>query len=128
MFKRIKKLTKSLLNKLFNDRLLTTDVIYKKFESSNYDDSTGKNVVTYSEYLITTIRSNTALEAQGSSTVLSAIGFTAGEMFFFIRAEDIPRDNLYDSTILKDYIVADNKEYIIKKCIPIFDIFCKVQV
>ena len=128
MFKIIKKQANALLKKLFNDTELTTDVVYKKFESSTYDEMTGKNVSTYSDYAITTIRSNTALEAQGASSVLSAIGFDAGEMFFFIRAEDIPRDNLYSSEILKDYVVADNRDYQIKKRVPIFDIFAKVQV
>lgn len=128
MFKQIKRQAKSLLNKLFTDKDLITEIVYKKFESAEYDEMTGKNVITYSEYGLSSIRSNTALESQGASTVLSGIGFDAGEMFFFIMAEDIPRDNLYGSEVLKDYIVADGKDYIIKKCVPIFDIFAKVQV
>lgn len=126
-FAQIEKNAKSLLNNLFNSSL-SIEVVYKKFESSSNDEATGKNISTYSEYSIDAIRSNTALEAQGASTVLSAIGFDAGEMFFFVMAKDIPRDNLYDQTILKDYIVVDDRDYQIKKCVPIFSIFAKLQV
>lgn len=126
-FSQIEKNAKSLLKRLFNSSL-SIEVVYKKFESSSYDEATGKNTSTYSEYSIDAIRSNTALEAQGASTVLSAIGFEAGEMFFFIMAKDIPRTNLYDQEILKDYIVVDNQDYQVKKCVPVFEIFAKIQV
>jgi len=128
LFKHIKKQANSLLNRLFNDAELTTEVVYKKFESESYDEATGKSTSTYSEYSVDAIRSNTALEAQGTSSVLNAIGFEAGEMFFYLRKSDIPRDNLYDSEILKDYIVADGKDYQVRKCVPIFDIFARIQV
>ena len=128
MFKHIKNQAISLLNRLFNDSDLTTEVTYKKFDSASYDETTGKNVSTYSEYSVDAIRSNTALEAQGTSSVLNAIGFEAGEMFFYLRKSDIPRNNLYDSEILKDYIVADGKDYQVRKCVPIFDIFARIQV
>lgn len=126
-FSQIEKNAKSLLKSLFNSSL-STEVVYKKFESASYDEATGKNTSTYSEYSVDAIRSNTALEAQGASTVLSAIGFEAGEMFFFIMAKDIPRTNLYDQEILKDYIVVDNQDYQVKKCVPVFEIFAKIQV
>ncbi len=128
MFKVIENKAKSVLNLLFNDADLVTPVTYKKFVSSTYDESTGKTTFTYSEYSIDAIRSNTALEAQGSSTVLSAIGFEAGEMFFYLRAEDMPRTNLYDPEILKDFIITSDNDYAIKKCVPIFNIFCKIRV
>jgi hypothetical protein len=126
-FEVIKTLANSLLNQLFNSTVKDA-AVYKKFESSTYNASEGQNVSTYTEYSVDVIRSSTALEAQGASTVLSAIGFEAGEMFFFLKASDIPRTNLYDSEILKDYIIIDGRDYQVKKCVPVFDIFAKIQV
>lgn len=129
LFKHIKRQTNSLLNRLFSDPEMVTEIIYKKFDSEDYDEATGKTTFVYVEYDdVFAIRSNTALEAQGTSSVLNAIGFEAGEMFFFLRKSDIPRDNLYDSEILKDYITADGKDYQVRKCVPIFDIFARIQV
>lgn len=107
---------------------MSTTATYKVFDSAEYDASTGKNVSTYSEYSVDVIRSNTALEAQGASTVLSAIGFDAGEMMFYLRAEDFPRDDFYDPDILKDYIVIGGRSHQIKKCVPVFDVFVAVSV
>lgn len=127
MYKHINKMATALIKSLFATELKET-ATYKKFDSNTYDPSTGKNTSTYSNYSVKVIRSNTALEAQGASTVLSAIGFDAGEMFFFVQATDIPRTSLYDPDILKDYIIIDNRDYLIKKCVPIHNIFVKLQV
>jgi len=119
---------KSLVSALF-DSTLSTSVTYKKLSSNTYDPATGKNTQTFDEYSIDMVRSDTALEAQGSSTVLSAIGFQAGKMFYYVKYSDLnsirsPRS----SEILKDYIVDGGEEYLIKKAVPVFDVLVKIQV
>jgi hypothetical protein len=126
-FKSIENRAKKELRKWINSSA-GRDVIYKKLISStDLNPSTGSSTNTYNEYSIRTLRSDTSLEAGSSSSLLNAVGFNSGTKFFCVLYSELPRDP-YDANILKDYIVDGDKEHQIKKCVPIFQIFAKIQV
>ena len=125
-YDRIKQLATSALDELFRNGPTTT-VVYKKLVDSSFDPSAGANVKTYEEYEITVIRSDTALEIRGASSVLKAIGFNTGEKLYIVQYDELPRNPL-DQTILKDLIVENGVEMKIKKAIPVFDILVYLQV
>ena len=104
-----------------------SDIEYKKYEGETFDPSTGKNVPTYSVYSVRVIRTNTALESQGASTVIAAIGFEVGEQFFIAKYSDLPRDP-YNKNIMKDIIVDNGSEKQIKRAIPVFKTLVKLRV
>ena len=126
-YTKIETQLKNVFNAFLNSGMGRT-VTYKKSVSSIYDPSTGINTDTYSYYEITAIRSDTALEAQGASTVLSAIGFKAGKMIYMIKNDDFPRTDTEDKNILKDVIVDNEIEYQVKKAVPIQGVFVRLQV
>lgn len=126
-FSNIEKKVKNFLDSAFNSSMSTT-VTYKKFESAAYDESTGKTTSNYSEYELDVVRSDTALEAQKASTVLSAVGFSGGEMLMIIKYSDLPRDP-YSKDIIKDFVIdSNNVEYTIKKAVPLFTSFVIIQI
>lgn len=125
-YKLIKQYATSILKSIYSNGP-TTSVIYKKLISSDFDPQTGSNVKQYEDYEIKVIRSDTSLEVSGASTVLKAIGFSAGEKVYIIPYNELPRDPL-DQTIMKDIIVENDVEYKIKKAIPVFDVLVILQV
>jgi hypothetical protein len=125
-FKSIENRAKKELRKWINSSA-GRDVTYKKFTSSNFDPTTGSGTESYEQYSIRTLRSDTSLEAGSSSSLLNAVGFNSGTKFFCVLYSELPRDP-YDANILKDYIIDGDKEHQIKKCVPIFQIFAKIQV
>lgn len=124
---RINRHLKKARNAILESDGINVTIIYKKLVSSGFDPSTGTNTDTFEEYeLDNVIRSDTALEAQGASTTLSAIGFDSGQKYYFIKIEDMPRD-IYSPDVLKDYIVDNEKEYAIKKAVPMQNILVKIK-
>ena len=115
------------LDVLFNDSNLTDTVIYRKFAGASFDPAQGKNVETYEDYEVVVIKGRVMLEAKKSTSVLNAIGFDVGEKIYYIKKDELPRD-IYDKEILKDYIIDHNEEYIIKKALPVRNMFVVLQV
>lgn len=113
----------NLLDDLFNSDLSYT-VTYKHWDSSSFVD--GKNVDNYSDYSVSVIKSDTALEAQAASTILAAMSFESGQLFYLIKQSDMPRDP-FSKDILKDIIVDDGKEHQLKKAVPIHGVLVKVK-
>lgn len=126
-FSNIEKRVKNFLDSAFNSSMINK-VTYKKFESETYDEATGKSTTSYSEYELDVVRSDTALEAQKASTILSAVGFSGGEMLMIAKYDDVPRDP-YSKDIMKDFIIdGNNEEYTIKKAVPLFTSFIIIQI
>lgn len=102
------------------------DVIYKK-NTETYNETTRKRSVTTDSYSITAIRTDSSLEAMKGSSITSAISFNSGQKYYLLKYSDCPRDP-YDPDIVKDYVVDSNKEYQIKKAIPLQNILVYLQI
>ena len=125
-YSRIKKYANTAINQLFKDGY-TRKVVYKKLTGSSFDPSVGANVNTYENYEIDTMLGDTVLKTSGTSSVLKAIGFSAGERLYIVKYDELPRNPL-DQTILKDKIVDNDTEFAIKNATPVFDILVYLQV
>lgn len=121
----IKNRVLNVLNKAVNSDFGST-ITYKKFVSENFDPSIGSKAITYNEYEIKVLPES-SLEMLGSSTVLKAIGYGAGEKLYYLSITELPR-NPNDKDIFKDIIVDNGNDYKIKKVIPVFDILVVIQV
>lgn len=126
-FSKLQSKAGSFLDKILKSGAEST-VVYKLFQSSDYDDDTGMNVDTYSEYEIEAIRVDASLQAQWASTILAGVSFNAGEIIYIVKHSDMPRTDVYSTDILKDYITDNDMDRQIKNAIPIFDILVKIQV
>lgn len=126
-FSKLQSKAGSFLDKILKSGAEST-VVYKLFQSSDYDDATGMNVDTYSEYEIEAIRVDASLQAQWASTILAGVSFNAGEIIYIVKHSDMPRTDVYSTDILKDYITDNDMDRQIKNAIPIFDILVKIQV
>ena len=113
----------NLLDDLFASSLAYT-VTYKHWDSSSFVD--GKNVDNYSDFSISVIRSDTALEAQAASTILAAMSFDSGQLFYLIQYKDMPRDP-FSKDVLKDIIIDSSNEHQVKKAVPINGVLVKVK-
>lgn len=126
--KQVKKPVQKQLNAIFDSGLERT-IVYKKLAGETYDPSQGTSVETYENYEIEAIRTSAALEAQGNTSVLSAIGFETGELVYLIRYSDIEQiQDVYSKEILKDFVVDNGTEFQIKNVLPILDLAVKIQV
>ena len=109
------------------DSGLAETVTYKRAVDQGENPPPGGTNPSYDNYSITVVKSNTALESQGSSTVVAAIGFEVGEQFFITRYDELPRDP-YSKKIMNDYIVVNESQRQIKKAIPVFDVLVRIRV
>jgi hypothetical protein len=126
-FDKIREKANSVMDKLLDSGLETT-ITYKMFVSNTYDDSTGMNESTYSEYAVDAIKVDAALQAQMASSMLAGVGFGAGEIHYLIKASDMPRTNIYSPEVLKDFISDDGEEKQIKMAQLLMKTFVKLQV
>jgi hypothetical protein len=126
-FDKIQNKAISVMNNLLNSSIETT-IIYKMFISNTYNDSTGMNESTYSEYEIDAIKMDAALQAQIASSMLAGVGFGAGEIHYLIKASDMPRTNIYSPDVLKDFISDDGEEKQIKMAQLLMKTFVKLQI
>ena len=117
----------SVMDKLLDSGAETT-ITYKMFASNTYNDSTGMNETTYSEYEMDAIKVDAALQAQMASSMLAGVGFGAGEIHYLIKASDMPRTDIYSPNVLKDFIDDAGEEKQIKLAQLLMKTFVKLQV
>lgn len=126
-FAAIQDKANNIMNQLL-DSGLETVIVYKMFVSNTYNDSTGRNESTYSEYEVKAIKVDAALQAQMASSMLAGVGFGAGEIHYLIKASDMPRANIYSPEVLKDFISDNGEEKQIKLAQLLMKTFVKLQV
>lgn len=129
IFGQIQSSVNSILPSLFTDMELTTNVTWKVFQNSEFDENLGYNVDTYKEYKnIRGIRIEK--EQRGSSNYLvnaatSQLGVALGESVYLFQYPDIPvgaslRDILYE--------VDTSMQYRVSKIFPVFGLITKVEI
>ena len=126
-FARIQNKAESFLTKLMKSGI-QTEIIYKLFVSSEFNDETGINEDVYSEFSIPAVRVDASLQAQWASTILAGVSFNAGEILYLVQHKEMPRSDVYSPDILKDYIQDASLERQVKNAVPIFDILIKLSV
>jgi len=126
-FARIQEKANSIMDSILDSGIETT-ITYKMFVSNTYNDSTGMNESTYSEYAIDAIKVDAALQAQMASSMLAGAGFGSGEIHYLIKSTDMPRTNIYSPEVLKDFISDAGEEKQIKLAQLLMKTFVKLQV
>ncbi|MBC8551001.1 MAG: hypothetical protein H8D23_15260 [Candidatus Brocadiales bacterium] len=126
-FTKIQEKATSVMDKLLDSGAETT-ITYKMFASNTYNDSTGTNETTYSEYEIDAIKVDAALQAQMASSMLAGVGYGAGEIHYLIKASDMPRTDIYSPNVLKDFIDDAGEEKQVKLAQLLMKTFVKLQV
>ena len=126
-FSKIQNKANAFMDKLLGSGVETT-ITYKMFVSDTYDDSTGMKESVYSEYEIDSIKIDASLQAQLTSSIMAGISFGAGEVIYLIKHEDMPRTDVYNPNVLKDFISDNSEEKQVKMAVPLLKIFIKIQV
>jgi hypothetical protein len=126
-FSRIQDKANNVMTQLLSSGMQTT-ITYKMFVSDSYNDSTGMNETTYSEYEIDAIKVDATLQAQMASSLLAGVGFGSGEIHYLIKYSDMPRTNVYSPNVLKDFISDAGEEKQIKTAMLLMKTFVKLQV
>lgn len=126
-FANIQKKANTIMDQLLASGMQTT-IIYKMFVSNTYDDSTGMNTATYEEYEIDAIKVDATLQAQMASSLLAGVGFGSGEILYLIKSSDMPRANVYNPDVLKDFISDNGEEKQVKVAMLLMKTFVKLQV
>lgn len=126
-FASIQNKANNIMDQLLSSGMQTT-IIYKMFVSNIYDDSTGMNTATYEEYEIDAIKVDATLQAQMASSLLAGVGFGSGEILYLIKSPDMPRANVYNPDVLKDFISDNGEEKQVKVAMLLMKTFVKLQV
>lgn len=126
-FATIQAKANKVMNQLLSSGMQTT-IIYKMYVSNTYDDATGMNTATYEEYEINAIKVDATLQAQMASSLLAGVGFGSGEILYLIKSSDMPRTNVYNPNVLKDFISDNGEEKQVKVAMLLMKTFVKLQV
>lgn len=126
-FARIQNKAGSFLTRLMKSGI-QTEIVYKLFVSSAFNDETGMNEDVYSEFSVPAVRVDASLQAQWASTILAGVSFNSGEILYLVQHKEMPRSDVYSPDILKDYIQDASLERQVKNAVPIFDILIKLSV
>jgi hypothetical protein len=129
IFGQIQQSVNSILPSLFEDDQLTTNITWKVFTSSAFDEDEGVNVDIYRDFK--NIRGiKVEKEMHGSSNYLTAnvaaqMGITLGDSVYLFQANDVPT-----GASIRDLVVeADtNMQYKIQKIFPVFGLITKVEI
>ena len=124
MFGQVKSAINSILPKLFTDEDLTTSVIWKRFESSDWNDLQGLNVDTYTEFPLTSIKPRSMTELQ-RSVVFPSLGRTkfSNDSDYIFQYGDMP-----SGATNKDLLVEGGSIYQVEKISPVFGLIVCVSV
>lgn len=130
LFSQIKNSVNSILPRLYSDPDLTTEITWKVFKDSVFDESMGVNVDTYTDYTkIQAIRVEKEIGASkfggyNTGSLASQFGVGSGDTVYLFKFDDVPT-----AASIRDTIVEPNgMKYSVKKIYPVFGLIVKVEV
>ncbi len=126
-FAKIQEKAASIMDQILDSGIETT-ITYKMFVAKTFDDSTGMQETTYSEYEVKAIKMDASLQAQMASSMLAGVGFGSGEIHYLIKASDMPRTNIYSPDVLKDFINDAGEEKQIKLAQLLMKTFVRLKI
>lgn len=123
MFAQIQNSVNSILPKLYEDEDLTTDITWRKFSGSAWDDAQGMAIETYVEYPVTAIKLEKENKSATSGVRSSGVSMSASDVVYLFRHGDLP-----DGITTRDVIIDNGNSYSVEKIYPVFDLVTKVEV
>lgn len=123
MFAQIKASVNSILPSLYNDDDLAIDVTWRKFTGSVFNETTGVNDETYTEYTIRAIRIQKETQGMSTGRASGGVPITVGDVAYLFKGPDLP-----EGASTRDIIVDTGYSYAIDKIVPIFGLVTQVDV
>jgi hypothetical protein len=125
MFKQVKRSVNSILPRLFGDEDLVTEVTWKVFTSSTFNESTGVNEDQYEDSELTAIRIDKDIGSSnaGKNFPPGPFAMSTGEVQYLFESGEVP-----DGASIRDVIVDGSLVYNVKRIVPIFDLITRVEV
>jgi len=123
MFAQIKNAVNSILPSLYNDEDLAVTVTWKLFSGSEFNESTGVNVETYTDYSISAIRIEKETQGMTTGARSGGVPITVGDLVYLFQGPDVP-----DGATTRDIIVEGAYAYQIESIYPVFGLVTKVEV
>jgi hypothetical protein len=125
IFGQIQNAVNSILPQLYSDDQLTTQVTWKKFSGSEFNESAGMNEDTYTESSITAIKVEKEVGSTNAGRAFppGPWAIATGDVQYLFRHDDVP-----DGASIRDLIVDGDLTYSVKKIYPVFNLIVKVEV
>lgn len=126
IFAQIQSAVDSILPQLYEDEDLTVTITWKVFASSEFNEDTGVNEDTYTDYTdITAIKVEKEIGSTnpGRSYPPGPWAMASGDIQYLFRHNHVP-----DGASIRDLIVEGNQTYSVKKIFPVFNLITKVEV
>lgn len=123
MFSQIKGAVNSILPSLYEDDELATDVTWRKFSGSVFNETTGVNEETYTNYTVRAIRIEKETQGAATGRASGGVSITVGGVVYLFKGPDIP-----DGASTRDIIVDSGYAYAIERITPVFGLVTKVEV
>jgi hypothetical protein len=123
MFSQIKRSVNSILPSLYNDDELATNITWRKFSGSVFNENTGVNEETYTEHTVRAIRIEKETQGMATGRTSGGVSIIVGGVVYMFKGPDIP-----DGASTRDIIVDSGYAYAIEKITPVFGLVTKVEV
>lgn len=124
LFSQIARSVNSILPRLFGDPDLATEITWRRFNASEWDNDAGINVETFDDFTITSIRIEKEVGSMRTNKFPpGAFMMSTGDLIFLFEAGDVP-----SGASIRDQIVEDGLAYGVKKIEPVFGLITKVEV
>lgn len=123
MFAQIKSSVNSILPSLYEDEELATDITWRKFTGSVFNETSGVNDETYEESTIRAIRIEKETQGMSTGRQSGGVPITVGDVVYLFKGPDLP-----EGASTRDIIVESGYAYAIDRITPVFGLVTKVEV
>ena len=123
MFAQIRNSVNSILPRLYTDEDLVTEVTWRKFSTSGFDDAKGYAEDTYVNYTISAIKLEKENKSATQGVRSTGVSMSIGDVVYLFQYGDLP-----DGISTRDVIVEDGLTYSVEKIYPVFGLVTKVEV
>lgn len=126
IFSQIQSAVDSILPQLYEDEDLTDSVTWKVFADSVFNETTGVNEDTYTDYAdIPTIKVEKQVGTRDMwrGNTQGMLSISSGDVVYLFRDSGVP-----EGASIRDLIIDGAFTYSIKKIWPVFGLIVKVEV
>jgi hypothetical protein len=126
IFQQIQNAVNSILPTLYNDEDLTTIIIWKRFKDSEFNEVSGANEDTYTDFKnISAIRVEKEIGSRNAGRTFppGPWSVASGDVQYLFQFADVPT-----GASIRDLIVDGDITYNVKKIYPVFGLIVKVDV
>lgn len=123
MFGQIRNSVNSILPRLYEDPELVTNITWRKYSGSAWNDAEGYAEETYVDYAIAAIKLEKENKSATSGTRSTGVSMSIGDVVYLFQYTDLP-----DGISTRDVIVENGYSYSVEKIYPVFELVTKVEV